>query len=427
MFSLQPNGGRVSGRRSSSAAVLAIVLGVLATPAMAQSDWQTEFADAWKNGDFDLNFRYRYEFVDSDIFDKDANASTLLTRLVYKSAEFRNVFVTLNMDDLRPIIANNFNDTRNGKTQYPVVPDPKGTSLNLASLTWTGLEGGTLVVGRQRISRANVRFVGNVAWRQNEQTFDSISFAYQPNDDIDLFYSYVDRVKRVFGPNENGSGAAASLASWRSNSHLLDGAYTVSPALKLMAYAYLLDFDNAAAFSNATIGLRGTGSHRFGNGPQLGYQLEFARQSDYKSNTTSYDANYILLDGALDWERFGFRAMYEVLEGNGQPGESFLTPLATLHKFNGWADRFLVTPADGLEDFAIEGNAKFLNGSWRLIYHNFTANTGGADYGSEIDLSASWKIGKHYTALVKMAFYDADTFAWDTNKIWVQFTADFLN
>ena len=29
---------------------------------------------------------------------------------------------------------------------------------------------------------------------------------------------------------------------------------------------------------------------------------------------------------------------------------SFATPLATLHKFNGFADQFLATPSQGLED-----------------------------------------------------------------------------
>ncbi|MFW2403994.1 MAG: hypothetical protein ACN4GT_04440, partial [Gammaproteobacteria bacterium] len=315
---------------------LAVCLG---SPAIAQSSWDDELASALTNGEFDLKFRYRYEFVEADRpisatnpdQVRNANASTLLTRLVYKSGEFKNVFLTLNMDDLRPIVGNDFNDTRNGKSQYAIVPDPKGTDLNLASLTWTGLENGTVVVGRQRISRANVRFIGNVVWRQNEQTYDSVSFAYKPVEKLDLFYAYVDRVKRIFGPNENGSGIAAMLASWQSNSHLLDGAYTFSPAFKLFGYAYLLDFKNAANFSSSTIGLRATGTHKFDSGPTLGYQAEFARQGDYKDNPNSYDANYVLLDGALSWDIFGFRLMYEVLEGNGQPGTSFLTPLATLH------------------------------------------------------------------------------------------------
>jgi len=395
---------------------------------MAADDWSGQFADALKNGEFDLNFRYRYETVDTPRTSKDATASTLRTRLVYKSAEFRDVFLTLNMDDLRPIISSDFNDTRNGKTDYAVVADPKGTDLNLASLTWTGLENGTGVLGRQRIKRGNLRMVGNVGWRQNEQTYDALSFDYKFNKQFDVFYAYVDRVKRIFGPNDG-----TPTSSFRSNSHLLDAGYTFNTAIKLFGYAYLLDFDNASAISSQTLGLRGTGSYQFTDGPKLDYAAELATQSDYKDNPINYDAGYYLLEGALGWERFGFRLGFETLEGNGTPGNSFQTPLATLHKFNGWADRFLATPAGGLEDVYLEGSAKFLKGTWKLIYHDFSANSGGSDYGNELDFVASWKFRENYGVLVKFASYSSDAatcsaptlWTCDADKFWVQLTADF--
>jgi hypothetical protein len=373
--------------------------------------------------------------------DKDANASTLRTRLVYKSAEFKDVFLTLNMDDVRPIVSTDFNDTRNGKTQYPIVPDPKGTDLNLASLTFTGLENGTFVLGRQRIKRANLRFVGNVGWRQNEQTYDSVSFAYTAAKKLDFFYSYVDRVKRVFGPNENATASGPGAASWRSNSHLVDLGYTFNEAIKLFGYAYLLDFGNAATFSSQSIGLRATGGIPFGDGPKLSYVAEYANQQDYEDNPINYDANYYVLEGALGWERFGFKAGYEVLEGDESAGWAFQTPLATLHKFNGWADRFLVAPGGGLQDLYVEANAKFLQGTWKLIYHDFSADTsgtganGGSSYGDEIDFVASWKIRENYSIMAKFALYSSDASAcdvagiglWscDADKVWVMATADF--
>ena len=45
------------------------------------------------------------------------------------------------------------------------------------------------------------------------------------------------------------------------------------------------------------------------------------------------------------------KAAYESLEGNGARG--FSTPLATLHAFQGWADVFLNTPADGVDDASL--------------------------------------------------------------------------
>jgi len=417
--------GRESGpaftRTLFSCALLAVCTVALAAPAaFAQNAFGDDIANAFTNGEFDLNFRYRYEFVDTAGFAKNANASTLRTRLVYKSAPYLDTFVTLNLDDLRPVIGRNFNDTRNGKTQYPVVADPKGTDLNLASLTYTGLENATFVLGRQRIIRANHRYVGNVGWRQNEQTYDSLSAAFQPIEKLDLYYAYVDRVKRIFGPDDG-----APTASFRSDTHLLDAAYTFNPAIKLLGYAYLMKFNNAASLSNRTFGIRATGSHELANGPTLSYQGEFASQEDYKNNPVSYDANYYLLEGSLAWQTFGFKLGFETLEGDGTVGRSFRTPLATLHKFNGWADQFLTTPPGGLEDFYLEGNIKLLQGNWRLIYHNFSANTGGADYADELDFVASWKLGKHYSVLVKFALYSADQWSVDNDKFWVQFGADF--
>ncbi|MFQ5635132.1 MAG: hypothetical protein ACE5G3_07360 [Gammaproteobacteria bacterium] len=413
-------GSRFSTGRWLSVLWCVLLTGLAGSPAWAAEDWSGQLADALKIGEFDLGFRYRYEFVDAAGASKDANASTLRTRLVYKSAEFRDVSLTINMDDLRPIIGRDFNDTRNGKTQYPVVADPKGTDLNQAALTWTGVDGGTLVLGRQRIIRANHRFIGNVGWRQNEQTYDALTFAYRIDEKFDVFYGYIDDVRRIFGP-ESGT----PTRRFESDSHLLDARYDFGPAVRLSGYVYLLDFDNAAGASNQTVGLRATGSIPLDVGPKLGYVAEFATQSDYKGNPVNYDADYFVIEGKAAWEQFGFRLGYEVLEGNGAAGGSFQTPLATLHAMNGWADKFLSTPAGGLEDFYIEGNVKFLQGNWRLIYHDFSANSGGGDYGDEIDFVASWKLAQNYGVMVKFASYSADQFSSDTDKLWVMLTANF--
>ena len=44
------------------------------------------------------------------------------------------------------------------------------------------------------------------------------------------------------------------------------------------------------------------------------------------------------------------------MEGNGVKG--FTTPLATLHKFQGWADKFLATPVNGIEDEYVNLSAR---------------------------------------------------------------------
>jgi len=430
----------ISGNRwpTSSLPVMAGIILSLTMSSAGAENFGTQVADAFKDGSFDVALRYRYEFVDrdfrglGDLITNNANASTLRTRLVYKTAPLFDTFLTVNMDDLRPIIGSDFNDTRNGKSQYPVVADPKGTDLNLASLTFTGLEDGKIVLGRQRIIRENSRFVGNVGWRQNEQTYDSVSIDYAFTDKLQFFYGYVDRVKRIFGP-EDGVPAA----SFSSSSHLLDASYTFSPLFRLTGYAYVLDLKNAASLSSQTLGLRLTGKQEFGDGLNFSYTAELAAQEDYQDNPNDYDEGYYHFAAGLDWAKFGVKLGYEVLEGSGTLGQSFQTPLATLHKFNGWADQFLATPGGGLEDLYIQGTAKALGGKLSLIFHDFSAQTGGSDYGSELDFVASWSVMKNYSILAKFALFEVDSNSplavnpdpnkrhSDISKFWLQLSANF--
>ena len=99
----------------------------------------------------------------------------------------------------------------------------------------------------------------------------------------------------------------------------------------------------------------------------------------------------------------------------------FATPLATVHKFNGWADTFINTPANGLVDTYISVGTKVGPGKLAAIYHDFAADNGSDDYGSELDVVYGMKFGKAYTAGIKYADYSSDGYAVDTQKLWVWF------
>ena len=133
-------------------------------------------AEAFTQGKAHVNFRYRYEQVDQDGISKDADASTLKTRINFNTATYRGFSVFLEADDVSYIGNEKFNNTRNGKTNYPTVADPDGTDINQAYINLV-TEPANFRLGRQRINRDNQRFVGGVAWRQNEQTFDALSFS----------------------------------------------------------------------------------------------------------------------------------------------------------------------------------------------------------------------------------------------------------
>jgi hypothetical protein len=310
-------------------------------------------------------------------------------------------------------------------TDRPIVTDPKGTDLNQALIKYTGFEDTEIVLGRQRINRINQRFIGGVGWRQNEQTFDSISIAHSFTDRFDAYYSYIAEVRRIFGPD---SGVPA--AELNSNINLLDASYDFGSKAKLFGYAYLMDFDDADALSNISVGARLTGTFELQESLGFNYAGEFAYQEDYGDNPVAYHANYYLLEASLDWTSVSLKVGYEVLEGGNAPGKAFRTPLATLHIFQGRADEFVVpgtfgTPADGVRDLYLIATVKALKGRFVLAYHDFGSDINSSALGAELDFEASWSFADHYSVLLGFATYDADTFSFDSQKTWLMLTAAF--
>jgi hypothetical protein len=379
-----------------------------------------EIANAVKESTVDLGFRYRFEAVEDDAFAEDAWASTLRTRLTVAPQPVAGFGVLLEVDDVRHVGAAHFNDTRNGETDRPGVADPEGTDLNQALVRYSGFAGTDIVAGRRRIERNNQRFVGGVGWRQNEQTFDGAGIAHQFGGKFTASYAWVSQVNRIHGPDDG-----TPPADFDSNTHLLDASYVFSPAASLAVYGYWMDFDNAPASSNRTTGARLTGAVPLAGAWRLPWAAEFARQGDYGDNPVDYDASYYLLEAGIASERIGLRAGYEVLEGDTSAGAAFRTPLATLHAFQGWADKFLATPDRGIEDIYVAVNGKALGADLLVRFHDFSAETGGGDWGTELDFSASWAIAKHYAVMLKGATYDADEFAQNTSKYWLMLSANF--
>ncbi len=368
----------------------------------------------------DLDFRYRYEFVDQDGFAKDALASTLRTRLAYRSADFAKFGFQIEFDDIRPVGNDLYNSTRNDITDRPVVADPKGTQVNQVMILYKGIENTVLRAGRQRITLDNQRFIGDVGWRQNDQTYDAFALTNTSLAKTTIEYAYIDKVNRIFGPD---SGTPA--AGFQSDSHILNAKYAWLPNWDVTAYAYFLDLENSPQSSNRTVGIRINGSHDISDRMSTSYVFEYAYQSDYGDNPNNYSADYFLLEGALTIAGITGKLGYEVLEGGSI--QAFQTPLATLHAFQGWADKFLTTPADGIEDLYFSIGTKIHGVNVSLIYHGFSPELGGADYGSEWDLVIKKPFAKRYAVVFKYANYDARSFAVDTEKAWVMLTANFGN
>lgn len=360
-----------------------------------------------------ITLRYRFENVDQAGIVDDANASTLLSRLTWTSGELSGFSAQAEVDNISYIGSDLFNNTENGKTGYPVVADPDYTEVNQAYLIYKGAKG-QLMLGRQRINHGSQRFLGGVAWRQNEQTFDAFR-AKAPLGGLTLDYSYVWNVNRIFGPE----GSDADL---KGGVHALRADYKV-PSGTLSGFAYSLDFDTAAALSSTTYGIEYQGDYKLTESIALNVNLTAAQQNDTGDNTANYRAPYYLAEITGKFKPFSVDIGYEALASDN--GVGFNTPLATLHKFQGFADQFLATPAAGVEDHYVNISGKIAGITLVGAWHDFTSETGGVDYGSEMDLSAAYSINKNVSLLLKYATYDADSFKTDTDKLWLMVTMKF--
>jgi hypothetical protein len=377
--------------------------------------------EALTEGKFGYSFRWRLENVDQDPFPHEATAIPLRARINYHTADLKGWSVKAEYDYVFDFGMEDYN-AGGGNTPnppgYPTIADPSGGDLNQAFLQYKAGFGGQFRLGRQRIIYDNARFIGNVGWRQNEQTYDSFSFSHKADNGLNLQYAYVDKVKRIFG-SDVPSGEHAQ------NTHLFNAAWSFENIGKLTGYYYDIDNEDAADLSNRTIGLRFNGS--VGDDIKIGYGLEYASQKENADNPIAYSADYWRADLSAGLKLATIYLGAESLGGSNKlPGQAFRTPLATLHAFNGWADKFLTTPGAGLNDVFVGVKGNLAQWKWNAVYHDFTSQAGSLDYGTEFDASISRKFKENFGILFKAARFDSDSLAYgDTTKFWVQLTADF--
>jgi hypothetical protein len=387
-----------------------LVTSVLA--AMSFSAFAEEAAKDSIDSKLDLSFRYRIENVDQDNLSKTALASTMRTRATIKTKWSSSFDTVIEFDDVTTLEGDDYNSgagTSPTKGQYPVIADPVGTELNQAYLRYSN--GDTkAAIGRQRILVGNQRFVGGVGWRQNEQTYDSFTLKTKFNSDLSFNYAYVFNVNRIFGETVAGGDHT-------HNTHLFNADYKVAGG-KLSGYYFMIDNEDALALSNNTFGVSYAGAI-----DAFKYKVEFASQSDAGDNPNSYDANYYLLDGSYKTGNLSFGAGMEVLGGDTDGGQAFTTSLATLHKFQGWADVFLATPVAGIEDTYLNGSYKVNGYNFKAIYHDFSTDEGSSSLGTEIDFVVSTKFSKNLSGLFKYASFDSDNASYvSRDKIWLMLT-----
>ncbi len=431
---------------------------------------------AVKSGESGLSLRLRYEDVQDDIpagsaleGTGDADLLSLRGAFGYTTARVQGFWLRLEAEASTRLGSDNALNADEDLTFPPgpagsritaghsLIPDNNFAEINEAYIAWRSPTGGcpsapescnghtSVKLGRQTIIFNNHRWVGNIVWRQNNQSFDALRIDNDSIDGLTLSYVYLDRVNRLFGDD------SAFREYEMNNSHLINAAYRL-PFGTLSGYGYLLDFDDnprtpypegvgvgpgITNFDSDTWGLRFVGKHMLSDNFTLLTELEWANQDPSSDAVSSLDDNdYTNIEVGADFELAGKQLVVklgrETLGGNGV--NALQTPLATVHAFNGWADKFVAapggsaTPVGGLKDTSVTLVVKGLSsmiGKSKLVfqYHDFAADTtvGGIEnYGNEWGLLLAKPFSKQWLGLIKYASFDdgGDGFSYDTDKFW---------
>lgn len=369
---------------------------------------------------FKGELRARYEHADDSV-NKNANAFTTRFALSVRTG-LAGIDGLSAFGQMMGVSNFGYDKYAPEKAGYALIADPDNSRVTQAYLDYK--IGDTLFrAGRQMVNLDDQRFVGAVGWRQMPQTFSGYMVANHSIENLDLMAAYVTN---RYGIIDRLTGGTKTV--------LLHAYYKAMPELKLSGYGYLI------GSSSDTYGVMATGKVSM-----FKYIAEVATQKDasleYKNaGKPTVDAMYYRLDASTKYNGFILGAAYESLgEADGE-SHGFTTPLATLHKWQGFSDVFLGytagSTAFGLNDaYAKLGYASPSFGKFLGIYHNFSAKestVGTTDKaGSEFDVLYGYKFSNGLGFLAKAAFFRGESNSVitaahnDVDKYWVQLDYKF--
>ncbi len=452
-------------RFSLSQVYAAVVLGCLAASQVAKAEEpalevvpEYTFMDSVKQGKNLSSFRLRYEHVEQDgnqagtganttVPLKDADGITLRSLIGWQTAPFHNFSLAAQIIDVSKL-EDNYNDStpigtlttpatnQPDKVAYAKIVDPDYTGVNQLYVDWTGIKNTKLRVGRQQLNLDNVRFIGDIGFRQVMQVFDGVSVLNKTIPDTEIFAAHFESVRQI-------------TTVLRTDGHLdmLNAKYRISPTEFVVGYGYFSTFDNlglgngwfgtgaanaAANQSNKTLGLRVDGVHPYNPNFRSLYTAEYAKQDDFAGGDSRIDAHYYKLGGGLGFDNFNIRVDQELLSSNSNGTFAFQTPFGTNHLFQGWVDKFLATPTAGIEDSFVTATYRYGDFLFFADYHilksdrDFVKTTGGTgdEYGTEWNAAVTYNYNKNIMTKIEYGqFKESDQYGpgriRDTEKLWL--------
>ncbi|PKH89218.1 alginate export family protein [Colwellia sp. Bg11-28] len=362
--------------------------------------------------EFSFATRVRYESVKQAAL--SAEALTVKLRLDASKKLTNSLSLFLQLDYVQAYL----NDQHSDGVVFidkPVIADPAGIDVNQAFVNYS-FDDYFFTLGRQSIKHGNERFVGDVGFRQNDQTYDGLRITKLLLSGVSFDYAYISQVNRIFGRDADsslstsdirfiplkGKRPVGQLGKHDVNAHLLNLEFKEWQYADLSAYAYVVDNYDAVLFSNRTFGFSSNFRHKIGAIKWIG-SIESAWQKKQKSTTRDW-INY------WQWELGAKVQSWQLSIRQEQLGqkddEAFITPLATLHKFQGWTDQFLTTPKEGLMDASVRLLWKKRPFTLDLRLHQYDSVKNNIDVGSEFNADLIYQYNRKHELKLRFAYFD---------------------
>jgi hypothetical protein len=376
-----------------------------------------EIVDAARGGRFWIELRPRFEHVETDGFGRDADAWTLRSAIGLETARWRGLGLRAELESTTHLGPQRFFDGFEGPLDRPTVRDPENLELDQLAADFLDESGVSFQGGRLVYVLDDGRLVGDDPWRQDRQTFDGIVARGSVLGALDVEYAWLARVNRVLG--DEAANESAAMAT-----HVARIAHEIGAGSRVAAYFVDSDIDDDPSRSSATLGARLDLAADLAVWTSARLFADLARQRESAANPVEYDASYTKLGGALTYRMFELSLGVESLGGgSAAPGDEFTTPLGSTSSFNGGAEVFVTGTPDGLVDRFV--GLRFTRGAFDalLSWHDFTAERGGADLGTELDFEFTWQLHETLQLGLLLTDYRADTFAVDSRSaaLWLSF------
>ncbi len=400
--------------RTRCGGICAVLLMLI--PAAASAEGLDSLTSALLGTEPLVDLRLRWESLTQSDFSREAQALLLRSRLGFRTGQLFDTTLLAEASLLTPLV-DDYNSGLNGRTVYPSISDPENYELHRLQLENTSLPDTDLLVGRQRVSLDDQRFVGASNWRMNENTLDSARIVNTSIPGLTVDLTWFDRFHR------RTTEASSKLGALTGDSYLANLNYD-TPLGRLTAFDYLVSFNEVPALSSKTAGARLVGERPVGI-VDLAYVASWAAQQPYANDPVKYREDYTYVE--IKGTAYGYSLSLgtERLGGNGTIGLS--TPMASFHSWDGWAGAFTTTPVNGLlSKYVTLGYSTHGGGATPALLaavtdYDFRSDRHDLHYGSEVDLQlqAKWP---RFSALLELADYasaDAPT-THSSRSLWVE-------